>query len=213
MLLLLTLLPSKTSGFQCIRRSPVSGSINHATSLMTSETRLFMSNETMTNDFDDSAPEGPLANMREFWISFSSTPAYRTVFFSVLLLSSPKFRDLLGLPICSLIVLTTWALYTYETKFNDLCDRVAPKRQAALKALREAKAQQLTSAVATEDDIELLSSKYEEALREELDTRVVIPGIWVIEMDADVEDRTAAPQLLGLTITDEYTLEPLKKKE
>jgi hypothetical protein len=211
----LLLLTSVASGFLCkpgpMQRIHAPSPVFGGGSSLALQTRLFMSNETFEADTAETVSDGPLANAKKMWESFSTTSLYGTALFTGALLSSPKVRDVLGLPVCGSIFFLALALYTYETKFNDLCDRVTPKRQAALRHLRQAKTQQLTSSEITAEDIRLLAAQYEEVLREELATRVIIPGLWVIEMDPDVEDRAAAPQLLGLEITDKYTLEPVDK--
>jgi hypothetical protein len=211
----LLLLTSVASGFLCkpgpMQRIHASRPAYGGGSSLAVQTRLFMSNETFEADAAEMVSDGPLANAKEMWESFSTTSAYRTTLFTGALLSSAKIRDILGLPVCVGIFVLTWALYTYETKFNELCDRVAPKRKLALQNLRQAKTQQLSSSETTAEDIRLLAARYEEVLRDELATRVIIPGLWVIEMDPDVEDRAAAPLFLGLEITDKYTLEPVEK--
>ena len=171
------------------------------------QARLFMSNETF--EVDEVETFSPLENFKETWDSFSSTNAYRTILLTGALLSSPRIREFLGLPICLGIFFLTWVAFRYESKFNDLCDVVTPKRQTALLNLRQAKARQLNAGASTKDDIKLLAAVYEKMLREELETRTIFSGLWYIEMGPDVEDRAAAPQLLGLRITDKYTLEPV----
>jgi hypothetical protein len=169
-----------------------------------------MSNETIFQD-DAGGKPSAMDGLKQTWDSFTTSSAYRTILLTGALLSSPKVRDFIGIPVCIAIFLLAWAAFTYETRFNYLVDEVTPKRQQALRGLREAKTQQLSSSSASGngDNIQGLASQYEDALREELATRVIIPGLWVIEMDPAHEDRTAAPQLLGLEITDNYTLEPV----
>jgi hypothetical protein len=214
-LLVLFLLAPIVSGFLCSPRrtakcTPQSKQVfSELPTMIISQTRLSMSNLTFQET--DSADSGPLAKFQNTWDSFAGSSAYRTVLFTGALLSSQKFRDLLGLSGCLAIFAGFWAVYTYEASFNYLVDVVTPKRQAAIRSVRQARTDQLSSSSSTNEDIDFLLSQYEAALREELETRVIIPGLWVIEMDPEQEDRGAAPQLLGLEITDKYTLEPVEK--
>jgi hypothetical protein len=127
------------------------------------------------------------------------------------LLSSPKVRDMLDPAILMGAFLLAWAAYAYESRFNVLADTVTPKRQAAMQALRRGKASLLSpSSITTAAEVELLAAEYERLLREELAIRVIIPGIWVLEMDAT--DRDNARQLLKMEVTNEYNLEDILPK-
>jgi len=151
----------------------------------------------------------PLKPLTDFWESFATSSAYRTILFTGALFSSKSVRNFLGLPGCAAIAMAVFALYYYETRFNYLVDVVTPRRQAALKAIRQYKTDQLSSTSKGDADLQMLLDAYETYLREELRTRVIIPNLWIIEMDQTQEDRSAARQLLGLQITEKYTLEPL----
>ena len=137
---------------------------------------------------------------------------YRTFLLTGTLFATKSVREFLGIPGCFLLGSAAFFIYYYETKFNYLVDIVTPERQAALKAIRQYKTDQLSSVSPTgEKDLPYLLDAYEKVLREELMARVIIPpNLWVIEMDPNQEDRSAAPQFLGLEITDNYTLEPKK---
>jgi len=178
--------------------------------------QLCMSNETSTQ-VDSKQEENVLRPILEFWGSSATNSAYRTFLLTGALFGSQSVREFLGLPGCFLIASVAFSVFYYETKFNYLVDTVTPERQAALKAIRQYKTDQLQSRIVsssstTENLLPTLLDAYEKALRKELSTRIIIPpNIWVIEMDPNQEDRSAARQFLGLEITDEYTLEPLKK--
>lgn len=186
-----------------------------------SATMLYMTkNVTIMSDENNTVPspsEGnPLVPIVRLWDSFGTSSLYRTLLFTGALLSSKSVRDFLGVLGCFSILMGSFCLYYYDARFNYLVDVVTPKRQTALKALRAYKTKQLSTSMKEIDDdsgtttLSSLLNAYETALREELATRVLIPpNIWVIEMDPTQEDRSAAPQLLGLRITDQYTLEKI----
>jgi hypothetical protein len=212
--LFVLLLGSMATGFLQPTR-PTNRKVTHegngnAKSHMEIRSRIFMTNTTVPSG--DDSQTNPLAGLKKGFDSFYSTSSYRTLLFCGALLSSPKLRDFIGIPGCIGIVAITWGIYTYDYRFNFLVDVVTPRRQVALRQLRDAKAAQLTSSPTdSEASIEELAAAYEEALREELSTRVIVPGLWVIEMDPTQDDRSAAPQFLGLDITEQHTLEPTKK--
>jgi hypothetical protein len=171
------------------------------------------SNETSSQG-DAELSEDHFQQLVEFWGSSATSSAYRTFLFPGALFGSQSVREFLGLPGCFLVASIAFSIYFYETKFNYLVDIVTPERQAALKAIRQYKTDQLSSRLSSPDLHELpaLLDAYEKALRKELTARVVVPpNLWVIEMDPNQEDRSAAPQFLGLEITDKYTLEAVKK--
>jgi len=162
-----------------------------------------------------SAERPPRASsLMEVWDSFLTSSAYRTLLFTGALFSSDKVRQFLGVPGCMAVVSISFGIYFYETRFNYLVDVVTPRRQAALKAIRQYKTQQLSVAYQNNNiqNLQDLLNIYEASLREELQTRVLVPPkVWVIEMDPTQEDWSAAPQLLGLKITDQYTLERISR--
>jgi hypothetical protein len=175
--------------------------------------RLLMANITVPSIDDEDVQTKSRKGFQKTFDSFTTTGSYRTFLFCGAFLSSQKCRDFIGIPGCIGVVAITFAVYTYDIRFNYLVDAVTPKRQAALCQLRAAKAAQLTSRPTNDGPtLEELTAAYEEVLREELSTRVLIPGLWVIEMDPEQEDRSAAPQLMGLEITDQHTLEPVKRR-
>lgn len=174
--------------------------------------QLLMSNKTSTQE-GIQLSEAPLQSFLEFWGSSATSSAYRTFLLTGALFASKSVRDFLGIPGCLLVASVAFFVYYYETKFNYLVDIVTPERQAALKAIRQYKTDQLSSRISLkdEDELQYLLDAYEKILRKELMARVIIPpNLWVIEMDPNQEDRSAAPQFLGLEITDEYTLKPKK---
>lgn len=178
--------------------------------------RAYMSNNTAVEEGNGDRNINPLQPFLEFWASSAGTSsAYRTFLFTGALFGSRSIRDFLGLPGCFLFASAVFFVYYYETKFNYLVDIVTPKRQAALKAVRQFKTDQLSSSSSSmsNSSISDLLHAYEKSLRDELEARIIIPPtLCIIEMDASQEDRTAAPALLGLEITDKYTLEPIDKQ-
>lgn len=185
-----------------------------------SSCHLSMANTNMTlpetkSDMQQQDMKNPFSPFLNIWDSFATSSVYRTILFTGALFSSRSIRDFLGVPGCLAILTGTFCLYFYDTRFNYLVDVVTPKRQAALKAIRQFKTQQLSNSPTTSgENLQDLLDVYERELREELATRVLIPpNLWVIEMDPTQEDRSAARQLLGLQITDQYTLEPIVRKD
>jgi hypothetical protein len=171
-------------------------------------------NETSYLDKEPgTAAEDPIlaGAAKSAWDSFSSSSVYRTMLLTGALFSSPKVRDMLNPAILMGAFLLAWAAYAYESRFNALADTVTPKRQAAMQALRRGKASLLSlSSTTTTAEVELLAADYEQLLREELAVRVIIPGIWVLEMDPI--DRDNARQLLKMEVTNDYKLEPILPK-
>ncbi len=217
-----------THGF-CDRSSPLTRPLQitsqkkpipsqYSSSISIRRHALHMTNVTLPDE--DGIPpqeQNPLATFFQFWDSFLTTSAYRTLLLTGALFSSKSIRDFLGIPGCLAILTSTFGLYFYDSRFNYLVDVVTPKRQKALRAIRQYKTQQLQiqSKYPPPTDgndgatLQDLLDDYETILREELTTRVLIPpNLWVIEMDPTQEDRSTAPQFLGLKITDQYTLEP-----
>jgi hypothetical protein len=176
------------------------------------KTRLNASNESIP-EFNDGANESsnnndPLTNAKSTLDKFTSSSVYRTLLVSTPILLSSKIRSVVTPPILVGIVLIALVVYTYQDRFDNLADYSGPKRQAALRRLRQAKADQLSSKSTTED-IAKLAKEYEDALREELQVRVIIPGIWKIPLDPAADDWSTAPQFLGLEITENYELKRL----
>lgn len=157
----------------------------------------------------------PLQIVQSAWDSFATASIYRTLLFTAALSGSKSLRELIGAPGFFLIFIGSLAYNTYETTFDYLVDIVTPKRQAAVQAVRQAKTEKLTGRSQDEDfsqpNLETLLSNYEEALREELQTRVIVPNILVIRMDETQEDRALAQQWLGLEITEDYRLVPVNR--
>ena len=235
LLLLLLLATIPTNGFLALSRTAAVSNPSPGTSTTTTTaiirasmsslnsrdtTRLFMSNETLPQSTSSEESNNPLDMVKKAAEAVSMTGSYRTFLFCGAFLGSPKIRDFIGIPGCVGVVAITWAVYTYDTRFNYLVDQVTPKRQQALKLLREANADRYSSkkpsspgdGKESSKSIDELASLYEEALQDELATRIIIPGLWYIEMDPTQEDRTAAPQFLGLEITKQHTLEPIAQK-
>ena len=157
---------------------------------------------------DDSDASNPLIDAKGTWARFTTSSLYRTILVSGAFFTSPKIRSVISPPILVGLFLIALAVYTYQDRFDNLADLTGPRRQAALRNLRQAKADQLSSKASAED-ISLYAKAYEDALREELAVRVIIPGIWYVRMDPNADDWSAAPQFLGLEITENYELKRL----
>lgn len=214
---IVSLLAGPSLGF--VQRARILGSLevpsySNPQRFRSSNMFLFKSNETSADE-ETHRLEYPHQTLMEFWGSSVTTSGYRTFLLTGALFGSRSIREFLGLPGCFLVASLVFLIYFYETKFNYLVDIVTPERQAALKAIRHYKTEQLSSPSSSsyeKTDLKTLLDAYEKALRNELAARVVVPpNLWVIEMDPNQEDRAAAPQFLGLEITDKYTLEPVKK--
>lgn len=176
--------------------------------------QLFMSNNnnvTLASSTNDDKQQETLDNKKltTMMDSFLTSTAYRTFLLTGALFSSQNVRDVLGPVGCFVFASSVFAFWYQEAKFNYLVDVVTPKRQAALQAIRQFKTQQLTSTTG-ETNLQDLLNLYESTLQEELQTRVLVPNLWKIEMDPLQEDWSEAPRLLGMKITDQYTLEPMK---
>jgi hypothetical protein len=154
---------------------------------------------------DESNSFSPQAAVKKAADDFFSSSVYRTLLFTTPFLFNPKFRANVPTPAIVLTVTAILMYNTYDMRNSDIKDLFIPKRNAALRVLKGARADRLSN---SEIDVEAAQEDYEEALREECKQRVIVPALWVIPFPDD-ENRKAANTFLDLEITDKCELIPL----
>lgn len=170
--------------------------------------RLYAANEKDDENIVDVAKKGV------GW--FFSSPLWTATLFLSPFLCNPSLRSKLGPfisppAIVALVSIVTSGYYL-QNRLSDIV-QANDKRRDTLKVLRDSKRKQLSqSGTVTTEDISLAASAYEEALRNELSLRQILPGVPRITAYLDpkdqAEDLAATRQFLGLEINENGDLVP-----
>lgn len=206
------LLVSRANALATIVTSPGGFSISNRARLVSQQhLRLSMS----TNGDDDQQQEdtsdnfSPQDAVKKAADDFFLSAVYRTILFTAPFVFNPKIRDAVPAPILALTVTAILMFNTYDMRNSDIKELYTPKRNAALRVLKGARADRLSN---SEVNVEVAQEAYEEALREECKQRIIVPALWVIPFPDD-ENRKAANTFLNLEITDKCELIPLSDVE
>mmetsp|Transcript_31145 Transcript_31145/g.67363 ORF Transcript_31145/g.67363 Transcript_31145/m.67363 type:complete len:274 (-) Transcript_31145:49-870(-) len=110
-----------------------------------------------------------------------------------------EFEPVLNTEAAASFVIIAIVFTLLQLRINAVSD-AAKRRSFALEALRQAESLQLASDQPTEDQVTRAKKKYENALREEMDLRTIVPGVRIVapnDPKRDEEERAAAKRFLG----------------
>ncbi|KAL3804893.1 hypothetical protein HJC23_006665 [Cyclotella cryptica] len=115
-----------------------------------------------------------------------------------------EFEPIVNVPAAAAFLLIAVVFTLLQIRINAVSD-AAKRRSRALEALRRVESLQLSGSDDSltrpnERDVSLAREEYENALREELDLRTIIPGVRIVapnDPKRDAEQRAAAQRFLG----------------
>mmetsp|Transcript_8606 Transcript_8606/g.19342 ORF Transcript_8606/g.19342 Transcript_8606/m.19342 type:complete len:283 (+) Transcript_8606:104-952(+) len=121
--------------------------------------------------------------------------------------SIPQFEPVLNTQAASSFVIIAIVFTLLQLRTNAVSN-AAKRRSSALEALRKAESLQLSASDGgmnasdrpTEEQVTLAKAEYENALKEELDLRTIVPGVRIVapnDPTSDKKERAAAKRFLG----------------
>jgi len=110
-----------------------------------------------------------------------------------------EFEPMVNVPALSSFLIISVVFGLLQLRINSV-SQAAKRRSAALESLRKVESLQLSTSDVDEVDVARAKAAYENALRDELNLRTIIPGVRIVapnDPKRDEEERAAAKRFLG----------------